>query len=77
MDQLEQYSRLPTPPTGEWSFQVLHREVWTRVLGTGRGRTAHERLEGVIDRGLQNRTDAEEAARRETPTGCGPALVRS
>src|SRR5260370_40086895 len=21
------------PPTGEWSFQVLHREVWTRVLG--------------------------------------------
>ena len=53
------------PPTGEWSFQVLHREVWTRVLGTGRGRTAHERLEGVIDRGLQNRTDAEEAARRE------------
>jgi len=53
------------PPTGEWSFQVLHREVWTRVLGTGRARTAHELLEGVIDRGLQNRTDAEEAARRE------------
>ena len=26
---------------------------------------AHERLEGVIDGGLQNRTDAEEAARRE------------
>src|SRR6267378_4304601 len=56
------YSRLPNPAKRNGPSYIAK---WTRILGTGRARTAPERLEGVIDRGLQNRTDAEEAARRE------------